>query len=98
MPGCPTAPTRVGFRAHHLAAEPTARPAAIVFPATVALTEITGSESFVHLERDGVQLGRACCPASTSSRPARRSRRSLDPDDIFVFDPTAGWSPRPTAG
>ena len=34
-----------------------------VFPATVALTEITGSESFVHLKRDGTTLGR---------RPARR--------------------------
>ena len=48
---------RVGFRAHQLeVANGVAGRHA--FSATVTVTEITGSESFVHLHRDQLQLGR----------------------------------------
>ncbi len=33
------------------------------------------------------ELGRRRCPASMSSPPARRSRPTLDPNDLFVFAP-----------
>ena len=60
---------RVGFRAHQLAARPTASPAATPSTATVAVTEITGSESFVHLEPRRRATGSRCCTACTSSSP-----------------------------
>ena len=40
------------------------------------------------------ELGRRCCPASTNSPPGHALEAALDPNDIFVFAPTAGWSPR----
>ncbi|MFX5602974.1 hypothetical protein ABTD90_20720, partial [Acinetobacter baumannii] len=42
---------RVGFRAHQLEVANGAA-GRHVFPATVSVTEITGSESFVHLHRE----------------------------------------------
>ena len=42
---------RVGFRAHQLELA-NGQPGRHVFSATVTVTEITGSESFVHLNRD----------------------------------------------
>jgi len=78
-------PYRVGFRAHQLAV---ANGAAghHVFPTTVALTEITGSESFVHLRRDGANWV-AVLAGVHEFPPGQPLEATLDPNDIFVFAP-----------
>jgi glycerol transport system ATP-binding protein len=78
-------PYSVGFRAHQLAV---ANGAAghHVFPATVALTEITGSESFVHLKRDGANWV-AVLSGVHEFPPGQAIEAALDPNDIFVFAP-----------
>ncbi|SJZ30651.1 carbohydrate ABC transporter ATP-binding protein, CUT1 family (TC 3.A.1.1.-) [Enhydrobacter aerosaccus] len=85
-------PYRVGFRAHQLAvADGTGKTAATaanghhVFPAMVALTEITGSESFLHLRRDGANWV-AVLPGVHEFLPGQTLEAALDPDDVFIFD------------
>jgi len=79
---------RVGFRAHQLAladGRPDRQPGRHVFAATVALTEITGSESFVHLKRDGTNWV-AVLPGVHEFLPGQALQATLDPADIFIFD------------
>ncbi len=75
---------RVGFRAHQLeVANGVAGRHA--FSAEVLLTEITGSESFVHLkqrESDWV----AVLPGVHEFQPGDHLDVELDPNDLFVFD------------
>ncbi len=78
-------PYRVGFRAHQLAMA-NGRAGQHLFPATVALTEITGSESFVHLKRDGANWV-AVLPGVHEFPPGQEIETALDPDDLFVFAP-----------
>jgi glycerol transport system ATP-binding protein len=75
----------VGFRAHQLALADGAA-GRHLFPTTVALTEITGSESFVHLKRDGVNWV-AVLPGVHEFPPGHVLEAALDPNDIFVFAP-----------
>jgi glycerol transport system ATP-binding protein len=89
-------PYRVGFRAHQLAVAGAAA-GHHVFPATVALTEIAGSESFVHLERDGSNWV-AVLPGVHEFPPGRTLEAALDPDDLFVFDPDGRLVAAPAAG
>src|ERR1700759_4797281 len=75
---------RVGFRAHQpeIANGQAGRHA---FPATVSVTEITGSESFVHLHRadnDWV----AVLHGVHEFEPGQQLEAVLDPDNVFVFD------------
>jgi glycerol transport system ATP-binding protein len=76
---------RVGFRAHQLeiANGVAGRHA---FPATVTVTEITGSESFVHLARDSMNWV-AVLHGVHEFEPGQTLDAVLDPDNIFVFDP-----------
>jgi len=76
---------RVGFRAHQLelARGSAARHA---FPATVVLTEITGSESFVHLKHDE-SFWVAVLPGVHEFEPGDPVEVALDPGDVFVFEP-----------
>jgi glycerol transport system ATP-binding protein len=79
---------RVGFRAHQLAVadgRPDRQLGRHVFAATVALTEITGSESFVHLKRDGTNWV-AVLPGVHEFLPGQALQATLDPGDIFIFD------------
>ncbi len=76
-------PYRVGFRAHQLAVA-NGRAGHHVFPTTVALTEITGSESFVHLKRDGANWV-AVLPGVHEFPPGQEIEAALDPNDIYVF-------------
>jgi glycerol transport system ATP-binding protein len=80
-------PYRVGFRAHQLAVAK-GPDGHHIFPTTVALTEITGSESFIHLKRDGTNWV-AVLPGVHEFPPGRMLDAALDPSDIFIFD-TAG--------
>ena len=75
---------RVGFRAHQLEIG-RGVPGRHAFPATVAVTEITGSESFVHLKRDSVNWV-AVLHGVHEFEPGQALDAVLDPDNIFVFD------------
>src|SRR5579871_6409537 len=75
---------RVGFRAHQLeVADGVAGRHA--FSATVTVTEITGSESFVHLTRDGYNWV-AVLQGIHDYPPGHVLDAALDPDNVFVFD------------
>src|ERR1043166_7597691 len=77
-------PYRVGFRAHQLevANGIVGRHA---FHATVTVTEITGSESFVHLNRDASNWV-AVLQGVHEYEPGHVLDAVLDPDNVFVFD------------
>jgi glycerol transport system ATP-binding protein len=83
--GLADGPYSVGFRAHQLALADGAT-GHHLFPTTVALTEITGSESFVHLQRDGANWV-AVLPGVHEFPPGHALEAALDPNDIFVFAP-----------
>jgi glycerol transport system ATP-binding protein len=77
-------PYRVGFRAHQLeVADGIAGRHA--FSAEVSVTEITGSESFVHLKR-GEANWVAVLQGVHEYAPGDTLDAALDPDDLFVFD------------
>ena len=75
---------RVGFRAHQieLANGIAGRHA---FQATVTVTEITGSESFVHLNREAFNWV-AVLHGVHEFPPGHVLDAVLDPDNVFVFD------------
>jgi glycerol transport system ATP-binding protein len=75
---------RVGFRAHQLEIA-TGKAGRHTFPATVTVTEITGSESFVHLQRDESNWV-AVLHGVHEFEPGQKLNAMLDPDNIFVFD------------
>jgi glycerol transport system ATP-binding protein len=88
---------RVGFRAHQLEIA-NGIPGRHAFHATVTVTEITGSESFVHLNRDASNWV-AVLPGVHEYEPGDVLNAVLDPDNVFVFD-TVGRlvaSPGPVA-
>jgi glycerol transport system ATP-binding protein len=75
---------RVGFRAHQLEVANGAA-GRHVFPTTVSVTEITGSESFVHLHRES-QNWVAVLHGVHEFEPGQKLDAALDPDNVFVFD------------
>jgi glycerol transport system ATP-binding protein len=76
---------RVGFRAHQLEVA-TGVAGRHAFHATVTVTEITGSESFVHLNRDASNWV-AVLQGVHEYPPGHVLDAVLDPDNLFVFDP-----------
>jgi glycerol transport system ATP-binding protein len=75
---------RVGFRAHQLGiGEGTGERHA--FPATVTVTEITGSESFVHMAH-GSRNWVALLQGVHEFEPGEALNAALDPADLFIFD------------
>jgi glycerol transport system ATP-binding protein len=75
---------RVGFRAHQLEIA-NGQVGRHAFPATVEVTEITGSESFVHLHRDSLNWV-AVLHGVHEFEPGQQLDAVLDPDNVFVFD------------
>ncbi|MCK1625558.1 ABC transporter ATP-binding protein [Bradyrhizobium sp. 160] len=75
---------RVGFRAHQLGLA-NGEAGRHAFHATVTVTEITGSESFVHLTREGSNWV-AVLHGVHEFEPGQTLDAVLDPNDIFVFD------------
>ena len=75
---------RVGFRAHQLAIA-NGIAGRHSFPATVTVTEITGSESFVHLHRADANWV-AVLQGVHEFEPGQALEAVLDPDNVFVFD------------
>ena len=74
----------IGFRAHHLALDPLPAPA-IALSATVSVSEITGSESYVHLDLGAHRLV-ALVPGVRRLEPGSAVTAWLDPRRIFLFD------------
>jgi glycerol transport system ATP-binding protein len=79
---------RVGFRAHQLQLA-NGQPGRHVFPATVTVTEITGSESFVHLHRESANWV-AVLHGVHEYEPGVTLDAVLDPDNVFVFETATG--------
>src|SRR3954471_13557779 len=75
---------RVGFRAHQLEVE-RGIAGRHAFQATVTVTEITGSESFVHLNRDASNWV-AVLHGVHEFPPGHVLDAVLDPNNVFVFD------------
>ena len=75
---------RVGFRAHQLEVA-NGIAGRHAFQATVTVTEITGSESFVHLNRDASNWV-AVLQGVHEFEPGHVLDAVLDPDNLFVFD------------
>ena len=88
---------RVGFRAHQLEIA-SGIPGRHAFHATVTVTEITGSESFVHLARDASNWV-AVLPGVHEYEPGDVLDAVLDPNNVFVFDASGRLvaSPGPVA-
>jgi len=86
---------KVGFRAHQLdvATPSNGRHA---FVTTVNVTEITGSESFVHLTREGYNWV-AVLPGIHEFLPGQELDAVLDPNDLFIFDQTGRLVAAPAA-
>lgn len=77
---------RVGFRPHQLdLAKGPVNGGRHAFPTTVTVTEITGSESFVHLTRDGDNWI-SVLHGVHEYEPGDTLDAVLDPDNIFIFD------------
>ena len=74
----------LGFRAHQLSLDPLAA-GALALPATVRVSEITGSESFVHLAAGGHLLV-ALAPGVRLLEPDQPITCWLDPQRAFLFD------------
>jgi glycerol transport system ATP-binding protein len=77
---------KIGVRAHHLTIG-TADQSKYHFPATALLTEITGSESFVHLAT-GDARWMAVLPGVHDLPPDTALDISVDPQNCFIFDAT----------
>jgi glycerol transport system ATP-binding protein len=75
---------RVGFRAHQLEVA-NGMAGRHAFQATVTVTEITGSESFVHLNRDASNWV-AVLHGVREYPPGHILDAALDPNNVFVFD------------
>ena len=75
---------RVGFRAPQLQLAD-GRADRHVFPAEVTVTEITGSESFVHIKRADTDWV-AVLEGVHEFLPGQKIEVALDPGDVFVFD------------
>src|SRR5205823_6738270 len=83
--GLSDGPYRVGFRAHQLEVA-NGIAGRHAFSAEVSVTEITGSESFVHLRR-GDSNWVAVLQGVHEFAPGDTLDAVLDPNDLFVFDP-----------
>ncbi|MEJ1157068.1 ABC transporter ATP-binding protein [Prosthecomicrobium sp. N25] len=74
----------LGFRPHHVALAREARDT-VSLSGRVAVSEITGSESFVHVDV-GADRWIALVPGVLNLRPGDRIDLHLDPASFFVFD------------
>ena len=84
LSGVEDGPYTVGFQPHHLTLHP-ASPNAVPIVATVMITEITGSESFIHLHfanASWVMLA----PGIHRFEPDDRLTVYVDPRHLMVFD------------
>lgn len=76
----------VGIRAHHLSLEPSGSDE-IAIPAIVSVAEITGSESYIHLDA-GEHRFVSLVPGVRRLEPGTSITAYLDPRHLFLFEPT----------
>jgi glycerol transport system ATP-binding protein len=84
LAGVPDGDYTVGFRAHHLSLEPSGGEE-IAIPAAVSVSEITGSESYVHLDA-GAHRFVSLVPGVRRFEPGSPITAYLDPRHLFLFD------------
>jgi len=75
----------IGFRAHQLALGDVGSDA-IRLHGTVLVSEITGSESYIHVVVAGTAAGWRSPTACANSIPGAEIALQLDPHRLFVFD------------
>ncbi len=75
----------LGFRPNHLGLDDHSE-SAMAFTARLKVTEITGSETFVHLDIDGARWV-GLIHGVRSLRPGQDVRVYLDPSHVYVFGP-----------
>ncbi|WGF88395.1 ABC transporter ATP-binding protein [Marinivivus vitaminiproducens] len=87
----------LAFRPHHLFLERDAAAEAIVVPASVAVSELTGSESFVHVD---APAGRwvALAPGVRAFAAGAAIDVFIDPERLFVFDSSGRLAAAPAKG
>lgn len=76
----------LGFRAHHLTLEPSG-PDDIDIPAVVSVAEITGSESYVHLDANEHRFV-SLIPGIRRWEPGTSLTAYVNPRNLFLFDAT----------
>ena len=74
----------IGFRPHHLLLSPEG-PDCVSLPARVTVTEITGSESFIHLHHGGADWV-MLAPGIHSFEPDQAIQVHLDTRHLIIFD------------
>lgn len=82
--GAPDGDYTIGFQPHHLSLQATG-PSAVAVRARVTITEITGSESFVHLAY-GSQSWVMLTPGIHNFEPGASVEVYIDPRNLMVFD------------
>ncbi len=84
LPGLAPGAARLGFRAEHLEIGPPP-PGAVAFEGRVVLCEITGSESYVHVEAAG-QTWVALLSGVADRAPGDPVPLYVDPANVMAFD------------
>ncbi|WP_420131354.1 ABC transporter ATP-binding protein [Rhodopseudomonas sp.] len=74
-----------GFRAHHVSLKPTSAASIPVF-GEVAVSELSGSDSFLHIDTDGGERWIALLAGIHEHVPGDRISIHLDPARFYVFD------------
>jgi glycerol transport system ATP-binding protein len=85
LPGLPDGDWRLGFRAEHLRIGPSP-PGALGFAGQVSVTEIAGSESYVHVGLEAATWV-ALVPGVLDLPPGEAVQVHVHPRDIMAFDP-----------
>jgi glycerol transport system ATP-binding protein len=85
LAGIADGPCTIGFRAHHLGLVPQTQ-ASVAMQAEVQVSEITGSESYIHVLSGGVRWV-LLAPGIHNFDPGARIVVHLDTRHILVFDP-----------
>ncbi|MFT4148674.1 MAG: ABC transporter ATP-binding protein [Paracoccaceae bacterium] len=84
LAGLPDGHYQAGFRANHLFLNKHSG-TAVEFPATVAVTEITGSETFIHVDRGGDRWV-GLVEGVHALTPGEAVSVWLDPAHVYLFD------------
>lgn len=85
---------QLGFRAHHLTLRPQSAES-LSFAATVTVSEITGSESFIHLAC-GADDWVALASGVHELEPGAQVTVHVDPASVFVFAPDGALAHAPS--
>lgn len=84
--GLPDGPYTLGFRAHHLCRQPPAGPA-VAIRARVVVSEITGSESFIHVAY-GAERWVSIVHGVHDLEPGAEIELWIEEAGVFVFEPS----------